>query len=214
MSPADDRRQRGTVIHSVPASRCYTTNYVTLSCTVYLTKPSSGPSNADTNPTWPKLESLSVHFHLASPPGACYFCGPDGESRDTEGYQITSEVYSYLTPISSDKERDLEKGENSLHDWDGVAASFRLRPIEETLTPFLTALTRAAQAMHRVWRTILWASMTWASNDVEDMYDTSTFDAAAKISSWHTSPLAWRVALAQAGCVPYLEWPSQIIFPT
>jgi hypothetical protein len=145
------------------------------------------------------MESLSVHFYLASPSGAWYFCGPDGEGRDAEGYQITSAMYPSLTPISSDKEWDHEKGENGLHDWEGVAASFRVRPIEETLTPFLTAFTKAAQAMHRLRRAVLWTSMTWAAGDVDDAYDTSTFDAPAEISSCHTSPLAWGIAFAQGG---------------
>jgi hypothetical protein len=213
MSPADDRRQsdqRGAfpnlvapARHSDPFSsnlRMLFHQLRHLELHGILDKTIFWPaSNTDKYPTWPNLESLSVHFYLASPSGAWYFCGPDGEGQDTEGYEITSAMYPSLNPISSDNEWDYEKGENGLHDWEGVAASFRVRPIEETLTPFLTAFTRAARNMHRLRRAMLWTSMTWAAGDVDDTYDTSTFDAAAEISSWHTSPLAWGIAFAQAG---------------
>lgn len=155
--------------------------------------------NATTTPTWPNLESLSVHFYIASPSGAWYFCGPDGEGRDTEGYKITSAMYPPLTSTDSDCEWDMEKGDSGLHEWEGIAASFRVCPIEETLTPFLTAFTKAARAMHKLRRAMLWTSMTWAAADISDAYDATVSDAVAEISTRHDAPLAWGVAFAQAG---------------
>lgn len=154
--------------------------------------------NTTTRPTWPNLEFLSVHFYLASPSGAWYFCGPDDEGRNTEGYKITSEMYPSLTSTVSDHDWDMEKGDSSLHQWEGIAASFRVCPIEETLVPFLTAFTKAAQAMHKLRRVMLWTSMTWAADDVNDAYDSSSFDPAAEISPRYDAPLAWGLALAQA----------------
>ncbi|KAJ8111289.1 hypothetical protein OPT61_g6082 [Boeremia exigua] len=155
--------------------------------------------NATTNPTWPNLESLSVHFYLASPSGAWYFCGPDNDGRDTESYRITSEMYPPLTSTDSDYEWDMEKGDSGLHQWEGVAASFRVCPIEETLTPFLKAFTKAAQAMTKLRYAMLWTSMTWAADDVSEAYDSSVFDAAAEISTRQDARLAWGIAFAQAG---------------
>jgi hypothetical protein len=107
-------------------------------------------------------------------------------------------MYPSLTLFNSDNGWNYEKDENGLNDWEGVAASLRVRPVEVTLTPFLKAFIEAAQAMHCLRRAMLWTSMTQAAGDVDDTYDMSTFDAAAEISTGHTSPLMWGIVFAQA----------------
>ncbi|KAF2996891.1 hypothetical protein E8E13_005326 [Curvularia kusanoi] len=109
-------------------------------------------------------------------------------------------MYPPLSSSESDDDWDMEKGDNGLHRWEGIAASFRVRPIEATLTPFLLAFTKAAQTMSRLRRAMLWTTITWAADDEGDAYgDSSNFDAAAEISIRHDAPLAWGIAFAQAG---------------
>ncbi|KAJ4988692.1 hypothetical protein SVAN01_05825 [Stagonosporopsis vannaccii] len=140
-------------------------------------------------PSWPKLESLSVMFHMVAPSGAWYYKGP----RDVgakEGFEINELSYPPLWTTENDKVADGE------FDWDfdraqhRILAQYRVEPNDEILVPFLAAFARAAALMPSLKEAALWSPLLFCPNDVEAYDD---FDCT-EVAHATEGELAWGIS--------------------
>ncbi|KAF2641036.1 hypothetical protein P280DRAFT_449912 [Massarina eburnea CBS 473.64] len=120
-------------------------------------------------PFWPNLESLRVCFHFASPWGTWYFQGPKGEGSHTPSYSITSDMYPPLTDTNAEREWDGWIEDGIEEETDHVM--FRVKPLDETLTPFLTAFAKATARMPKLKRFALWTPIQWNADFIPELND-------------------------------------------
>jgi hypothetical protein len=160
-------------------------------------------------PAWPNLESLSVLFHISSPSGAWYFQGPKGEGYITEGYEITDAMYPPLESTAEDRNLDMDVDEEGLHRYDGVSASFRVKPMDETLVPFLLSFAKAASSMHKLKEAAIWTAISWSPYDAYEGYEEEDFNAAEEIGKRTDGQLAWGIVYAKPGGCPLDTKPGE-----
>ncbi|XPS93122.1 hypothetical protein M3J09_002493 [Ascochyta lentis] len=122
----------------------------------------------ETTPHWPNLRIVDVRFISASPSGAWYFQGPQGEGHSTSpGYEITKEHYLPLEKDTTDLKYDARPGvDASTSD-----NQFRVLPIEETLRPFLASFARAATCMPLLQKALLWTNLEFRPSEAFPNYE-------------------------------------------
>ncbi|KAL9110349.1 MAG: hypothetical protein Q9227_005080 [Pyrenula ochraceoflavens] len=147
---------------------------------------------ADGTVSWPYLESICIVFHLSSPSGRWYFVGPQGEGRDSKGFEITRSSYPPLEDTSDDEFWDEYIEDNGLRPTEVECKQFRVVPNDEVLVPFLTAFAKAASSMPVLKEAYLWAPLVWRASSIDEYED---YDDA-QIAKWPSEPLAWGIAYA------------------
>ena len=146
------------------------------------------PADGST-PSWPKLESLSVMFHMASPSGAWYFKGPYDVGAK-KGFQIGESSYPPLETTEDDEVANWK------FDWDfdwiahRVFAQYRVEPNNQTLVPFLTAFAKAAARMPSLKEAALWSPLMFDPKHVEE-YDGFDYKEVAHATE---GELAWGIS--------------------
>ncbi|KAF2821655.1 hypothetical protein CC86DRAFT_302458 [Ophiobolus disseminans] len=144
---------------------------------------------ADSATSWPNLESVSILFHMSSPSGRWYFAGPNGDGRDTEGYEVTEASYPPLMDTLAEETLDEEAEDHGFQLSNVTCNKFRVQPNDEVLVPFLTAFARAASSMPVLKEACIWTKLRWDASDVEG-YDE---DDGTQYAQWPDEPLAWGI---------------------
>jgi hypothetical protein len=143
-------------------------------------------------PFWPKLESLSVMFHMASPSGAWYFEGPIDVGAK-EGFEIAETSYPPLKITEEDEVSDL------YFDWDfewddhRVFAQYRVEPNNKVLVPLLTAFAKAAALMPSLKEAALWSPLMFGPDHVREY---NNFNRE-EVSHYTQGELAWGMSYAK-----------------
>lgn len=148
------------------------------------------PTDGST-PSWPNLESLSVMFHPASPSGAWYFEGScDVDTGPNEGFEINDSSYPPLECTDEDGNADYQVDWDFDFDSHRLYAQYRVRPVNKTLLPFLTAFAKAAALMPSLKEAALWSLLMFYPKDMEEY---EGFDYK-EVSHVVEGELAWGVA--------------------
>lgn len=116
------------------------------------------PREYDASPTWPNLEILSVLFHMCSPSGKWYFQSPLGYGRNDKGYEINDDS---IYPPLEDHEDDMEWCHESMDGTPNSSPTFRVVPIDDELTPLLTAFAKATRNMPKLLEAWLWTPLSF-----------------------------------------------------
>ncbi|KAF2251579.1 hypothetical protein BU26DRAFT_518202 [Trematosphaeria pertusa] len=152
----------------------------------------SGKTSAP--PVWPRLESLSVMFHTATPSGKWYFRGLFNEGA-VGGFEVTDDHYPPLTQTTEDEEMD---DRYDYIKWDETElAQYRLLPNETPLVPLLTAFAKAAAyGMPSLRNAALWSPLKLSAKDVSAFYE--DYDGS-DLAKYPDRDLAWGIAYARPG---------------
>jgi hypothetical protein len=153
------------------------------------------PTDGST-PSWPNLESLSVMFHQASPSGAFYFEGSrDVDTGPNEGFEIDDSSYPPWKCTDEDGNADYEVDWDFDFDSHRVYAQYRVKPVNKTLVPFLTAFAKAAAIMPSLKEAALWSPLMFYPKEMEE-YEGFDYKEVSKVVE---GELAWGVAYTKPG---------------
>jgi hypothetical protein len=142
---------------------------------------------------WPNLEVLHVSFHPASPSGAWYFRGLEAESV-TQGFDVESSHYQPLAKTEEDEHADVEF---DYPEWNmPLSVQFRIKPVEETIEPFLSAFATATKAMPSLKQAALWSPVTFRPSDMGGAYESLGVDSGTEHLC---GKLAWGLAYTSPG---------------
>jgi hypothetical protein len=145
----------------------------------------------ESTPSWPNLESLSVMFPQASPSGAFYFEGScDVDTGPNEGYEIDDSSYPPLECTDEDGNADYEVDWDFDFDSHRVYAQYRVKPVNKTLVPFLTAFAKAAVLMPSLKEAALWSPLMFYPKEMEE-YEGFDYKEVSRVVE---GELAWGVA--------------------
>lgn len=150
-----------------------------------------------TIPHWPNLKYLDVMFLPTSPSGAEYFYGPRGEGYDTSpGYKITQAHYEPFERHPRDEYYDMMFHLQTR----GIAAQFRVVPIEETLRPLLVSFANAAANMPMLRKAMLWTRLEFDPEEAYSYYEDREAEIQDKYGSQNErSELIWGIAYSKPG---------------
>ena len=152
-------------------------------------------------PSWLHLRRLHVEFHPASPSGAWYFQGPQGEGRHAIGYEVTEEHYPPFEENETDEEWDdtwdFEGGRQ-----ENVAPDmFRMASIDDMIEPLLEAFAKALDSMQSREEAELFTYLSWCpSEEREKEYPDQPLDREKKEKH------RWGVRYLAGGTSDRLEW--------
>ncbi|KAJ4312200.1 hypothetical protein N0V94_007569 [Neodidymelliopsis sp. IMI 364377] len=149
------------------------------------------PADGST-PFWPKLESLSVMFHMVSPSGAWYFEGPIDVGAK-EGFEIVETSYPLLENMDEDDKSDFDFDWGFEWDDHRVFAQYRVEPNNKTMVPFLTAFAKAAALMPSLKEVALWSPLMFGPDHVREY---NSFDWE-EVSHYTQGELAWGMSYAK-----------------
>ncbi|KAJ8115103.1 hypothetical protein OPT61_g3180 [Boeremia exigua] len=152
------------------------------------------PANDNSSfPHWPNLEILNVSFYAAAPSGAWYFRGLEPEPV-IGGFEITDGHYQPLTTTEEDQETDREC---DYPDWEMTnEAQFRVIPVDEIITPFLAAFTKAANSMPALREAALWSPCKLQPDDMGGSYEALD---ETPLQAYTNGKLAWGIVYTAPG---------------
>jgi len=153
-----------------------------------------------TGRSWPNLESFVVMFHMVSPSGKWYFQGPNGEGRNSVGFEVNDASYPSLEANDLDIRMWDELQRDGHRKCDQLTDRFRIVPNDEILRPFLEGFARATAEMISLKEAALWCPIMW-DRWADDPFDSDEGEDERQkwLASKHRLRTAWGVMYLNAG---------------